>query len=69
MASRRLHYGHSLLGYVVAQVCGGGYAVFEIILMERFLQSYGYGFQIASGQASVGGIALGQDEQVLFLLG
>ena len=36
--------------------------------MERFLHADGDGFEVASGQAAVGGIALGQDQQIFFLL-
>src|SRR5208337_513094 len=68
VASGRLHDGHSLLGDVVAEVGGGSNAVFEVVLVQGFLHSYGDGFQIASGQPTVGRITFGKNQQVLFLL-
>ena len=68
VAARRLYDRHALLGNVVAQVAGRSDAVFEVVMVQRFLESDGDGFEIASGQASVGGIALGENQQVLLLL-
>ena len=63
----RLHDGHAVLGDVVAQIGGGGDAVAQVVLVQRFLQAHGDGLQVAAGQAAVGGKALGQDQQVLLL--
>ena len=38
-------------------------------LLRGFLHADGDGFEIASGEAAVGGISLGEDEQIFFLLG
>ena len=69
MASGRQDDGDSLLGEVVAEVGGGGDAVAQVVLVDGFLQADGDGFEVASGEAAVGGVALGEDEQVLLLLG
>lgn len=68
VASGRQDDGYSLLCQMIAKVGGGGYAVAQVVLIDRFLQAYGDGFEIASGEASVGGIAFGEDEQVFLLL-
>src|SRR5208337_2941146 len=47
VASGRLHDGHALLSNVVAEVGGGGNAVFEVVLVQRFLQPDGDSFQVA----------------------
>ena len=48
---------------------GGGDPIAQVVFVERLLNADGNRFQIASGQAAVGWIAFGQDQQVLFLLG
>ncbi len=68
MSSGRQDDGNALLGEVIAQVSGGGDAVAQVILIDGLLQADGNGFQVASGKAAIGGIALGEDEQILFLL-
>ena len=69
VASGRLDDGHSLGGDVIAEIGGGGDAVAKIVFVEGFLQADGDGFEIASGKAAIGGIALGKNEQIFFLLG
>ena len=54
---------------VVAEIGGRGDAVAQVVFFEGLLHADGDGFEIASGEAAVGGIALGEDEQILFLLG
>ena len=60
--------GHAVLGDVIAEIRGRGDAIAQVILFQRFLQADGNGLQIAPGQSAVGGIALGQNQQVLLLL-
>src|SRR4051812_15333392 len=69
VAARRLDDGNSVACDVIAEVGGGGYAVAQVVLFEGFLHADGDGFEIASGEAAVGGISLGENEQVFFLLG
>ena len=69
VASGRHDEGDSLLGEVVSEVGGGGDAVTQVVFVTGLLQADGDGFEIASGEASVGGVAFGEDEQVFFLLG
>ena len=57
--------GTPWLGDVAAEIGGRDDAVAQVVLVERFLQADGDGFEVASGEAAVGGIALGEDEQVL----
>ncbi len=61
--------GDSLLRQVIAEVGGGGDAVAQVIRVAGLLQADGDGFEIASGETSVGGVAFGEDEQVFLLLG
>ena len=61
--------GTPCVGDVIAEISGGGNTVAQVIFVERLLHADGNRLEIASSQAAVGGIALGQDEQVLFLLG
>ena len=68
MTSRRLHDGNAVLGDVIAEISGGGDAVAQVVFVERLLHADGDGLEVASGEAAVGWIAFGQDEQVLFLL-
>src|SRR5205823_13868596 len=51
-----------------AQISGGSGAVFQVVLVERLLQANRNGFQVASRQAAIGGVAFSQDQQVFFLL-
>ena len=53
---------------MIAEIGGRGDAVAQVIFFERFLHADGDGFEIASGEAAVGGIAFGEDEQIFFLL-
>ena len=69
VAARRLHDGDAFGGDVVAEIGGGGDAVAEVVLVEGLLEADGDGFEVASGEAAVGGIPFRQDEQVFFLLG
>ena len=68
MAAGRLDDGHALGGNVVAEVRGRGDAIAQIVLLERLLHADGDGFEIAAGKAAVGGISLGEDQQIFFLL-
>ncbi len=54
---------------MAAEIVGGDDAIAQVVLVERFLQTDGDGFEIASGESAVGRIALGEDEQVLLLRG
>ena len=69
VAAGRLNDGDSGCGDVVAEVGGGGDAVAEVVLLERFLHADGDGFEIAAGKTAVGWISLGEDEQIFLLLG
>ena len=62
VAPGRLNYGDSLRGDMVAQVGSRCDAVVQIVFVQDLLQAYGDGFQVAAGQASIGGIAFGQDQ-------
>ena len=53
---------------VVAEICGRGDAVAQVVFFQRFLNADGDGFEVASGEAAVGGIAFGEDQQIFFLL-
>ena len=68
VASGRLDDGDSRVGDVVAKIGGGSDAIFEIVVVQGFLQADGDGFEVASGEAAVGGVALGEDEKIFFLL-
>lgn len=57
-----------MLRDVIAEVPGRGDAITQVVLIERLLHADCDGFQVASSQAAVGGIAFGQNEQVLLLL-
>jgi hypothetical protein len=50
--------GHALVGNVAAKIAGGGDAVLEVIGIEHFLETDGDGFEVAPGQAAVGGESL-----------
>src|ERR1700686_3196935 len=69
VAAGRLDDGNSGIGDVVPEIGGGGEAVFEIVGLEGFLHAHGYGFEIAAGEASVGGVAFGENEEIFFPLG
>ena len=69
VAAGRLHDGDSLLRDVVAEIRGGGDAVAQVVLFERFLHADGDGFEVAAGEAAIGGIAFSQDQQIFLLLG
>ena len=56
-------------GDVIAEISGGGDAVVEVFLLEGFLNSDGNGFEVAAGKTAVGWVALGEDEEIFFLLG
>jgi hypothetical protein len=68
VAAWGLHNGDARGGNVIAKVSGGGNAVAQIILVQRFLQAHGDGFQISAGQPAIGRIAFRENEQVLLLL-
>src|SRR5437588_12291368 len=68
MSTRRLNDRHAALRNMSAQISGGSGAVFQVVLIERLLQANRNGFQVASGQAAIGGVAFSQDQQVFFLL-
>ncbi len=69
MPTRWLDDGHALACDVVAKVGGGGDAIAEVIFFQCFLHADGDRFEIASGETSISGISLGEDEQIFFLLG
>src|SRR5215472_3881815 len=69
VAARRLNDRHAFGGNVVAEECGGGNAIFQVVLFEGFLEADGGGVEIASRQAAIGREAFGENEQVFFLLG
>ena len=68
MAAGRLHNRHALVRDVLAQVGGGDDAVAQVVLLQRLLQADGNRLQVAPCQPAIGGVALGEDEQVFFLL-
>ncbi len=68
VAAGRLHDRHAAVGDVPAQVARGNDPVAQVIGIENFLQSHRDGVQIAAGQPAVGRKALGEDQQVGFLL-
>ena len=68
MAARRLHDRHALARDVVAQVRRRRDAIAQVVLFEHFLNADGDRFQVAPGQAAIGRIAFGQDQQIFFLL-
>ena len=68
MAAGRLHDGHAVVGDVAAQVAGGDDAVVQVVRVENFFQAHGDGFQVAAGQAAVGGKAFGENQEVGLLL-
>ena len=69
VTARRLHDRHAFAGDVIAQVRGRSDAIAQIIFFQRLLQADGDGLQVAAGQSAVRRIALGQNQQILFLLG
>ena len=69
VAAGRLDDGNSAGSDVIAEICGGGDAVAEVVLLKRLLDADGDGFEVAAGEAAVGGVALGEDEQIFLLLG
>jgi hypothetical protein len=59
---------YALRGDVITQISGGGYPLLQVILVQDLLQANGDRLQVASRQASVRRIPLGQDEQVFLAL-
>src|SRR5215472_17367468 len=64
-----LHDRHPFLGNVIPKKGGGSYAIFQILLFERFVQPHGDGLQVAPSKAAVRGETLREDEEVFLLLG
>src|SRR5579871_6172266 len=69
VAAWRLDDGDAMIGEVAAQIARGDDAVAEIIGIEDLFESNGDSIEIAPGEAAICGEALGEDEQVGFLLG
>ena len=53
---------------MIAQVRGRGDAVAQVIFFEGLVEADGNGLEIASGEAAVGGIAFGKNQEIFFLL-
>jgi hypothetical protein len=47
---------------MASQVGRGGDAVPQIILVQRFLDAYANGFEVASGKPAIGRVSFGQDQ-------
>ena len=69
VSTGRLNNGNALARDVIAEIGRRGDAVAKVVFFESFLHADGDSFEIASGEATVGGVSLGKDEQVFFLLG
>ena len=67
VAARRLHNRHAVLGNVVAKVSRRGDPVAQVVFLQRLLHAHRDRLQIAAGESAVGGIALGQNQQILLL--
>ena len=52
-----------------SQVANFSQAVFQIIFIQNFLESYCHCFQITACQTTIVGVSLRQNQQVLFFLG
>ena len=52
---------------VIAEIRSRGDAIAQVILFQRLLHADGDGLQIAAGKSAVRRIALGENQQVLFL--
>ena len=68
MAAGRLHDGYAVVGDVAPEIAGGDDAVVEIVGVEDFFQPDRNGVEVATREASVGGEAFGEDEEVGLLL-
>ena len=62
MASRRLDSMKSNLLKMFSQVANFSQAVFQIIFIQNFLESYCHCFQITACQTTIGGVALRQNQ-------
>ncbi len=69
MASRRPQDRHAGVAQVLADVARRHDAVVQVVLVDGLLHADGERLEVASGQATVGGEALGEDQQVLVLAG
>ncbi len=69
VATAGLHHRDAGCGQGFAQVGGGADAIAQVVVINDFLQPLRQGFQIASGEAAVGGKTLGQDQEIAALLG
>src|ERR1039458_2243843 len=69
VAAGGLNDGHTLARDVIAEIGRRSDAVTEVVFFEGFLHADRDGFEISSGEAAVGRIALGEDEEIFFLLG
>ena len=69
MAAGGQHDRHAGRGQLLPQVFDRADAVAQVVLIQRFKQPDGDGFEIISGQPAVGHKALGQDQLVLAGLG
>src|SRR3974390_907621 len=69
MATRRLNDRDTFAGDVIAEERGGSNAIFQVVLVQRFLETNGDRIEVASGEAAVGRKAFGQDEEIFLLLG
>jgi hypothetical protein len=68
VSTRRLHDWDALVGNVIAKISRRGNPVLQVILLKRLLKTNRNCLEIAPRQSAVGGIALGKNEQVFFLL-
>jgi hypothetical protein len=63
MTARRLHYRNAFARNMLAEVGHRSEAVLQVVFMQNLFQPDRDCFQVAAGQPSVGGEALGQDQQ------
>ena len=68
MSAGRLHDGHALGRNVIAQVSSGCDPVTQVVFFKGLLHADRDGFEVAPGEAAIGGISLGENQQILFLL-
>ena len=69
VSAGRLHDGHAFGGDVIAEIRRGNNAVLQVVLVEPFIQAHGYGFQVATGEAAVGGKTFRQNQEIFLRLG